>query len=73
MLNGTSQQKITPDKVTVNDFILDNYVSYTPPNTPTRQPSVTITITTTEQNGPQGGSKTTLTTTISSRDYRYVQ
>jgi len=73
VVNG---QPITSDKLRVTEFKLENYVSDSDyvGGIPKRQPSVTITITTEqkEKNVPAyRRAKTTLRTTISSRDYRY--
>lgn len=75
-------QPLTSDNIRVTRFDLTNFIplsEYNPAaglNTPPRQPSVTITITT-EQENPNADverrSRTTLRTTISSRDYNYAQ
>ena len=77
-INNGPQMRITSDKLRVTEFKLENYVpdsDYDPvTRIPKRQPSVTITITTEqkEENVPAyRRAKTTLRTTISSRDYRY--
>lgn len=67
---------LTSNNVRVTQFTLSNYLSasdYTPPATPTRQPSVTITITVESGGGPTSprGAQIILRTTISSRDYDY--
>jgi len=71
---------ITSNKLKVTEFKLENYLSdddYNPTTKiPKRQPSLTITVTTEQkdQNIPAyRRAKTTLRTTISSRDYRYQE
>lgn len=73
-------QPITSNKLKVTEFKLENYLSnndYNPTTKiPNRQPSLTITVTTEQkdQNIPVSRrAKTTLRTTISSRDYRYQE
>jgi prepilin-type N-terminal cleavage/methylation domain-containing protein len=68
------KQPITSGNLKVIQFDLKNIVNYVPPAKPAHQPSVTITITSQQiSDSPQVSeqSKTTLRTTISSRDYLY--
>ena len=63
---------ITSDNIYVYEFYIENTV----PSYPTRQPAVTITISTFQGDitiNPDKSSSTTLRTTISSRDYNYTQ
>jgi len=70
------EMPITSDNIYVTEFKAENTINYNLDlgETPSRQPSVTISITTEQkdENVPvHRRAKTTLRTTISSRDYRY--